>query len=125
MQTAAVTDPADDEQEHEPETVADVERTPHEPHAATLSEGPGFRTDLEQYAAERAEKYLDKAIDALASTLEKPTRYAKDRNAAAMNLINLALRRLPQAQGQVSAKVVLLDPAKAAAVLAKRLGLPE
>lgn len=110
--------------EEESETSEMLDSPPLAPTTVATLEGQGAEPDLEQYAAVRAAKWLDAAIDSLAGTLTKPTRYAKDRNAAAMNLINLALRRNP-GQAAQNTRVFVLDRAEAARTLARRLGLPE
>lgn len=95
------------------------------PHAAAtiVTSGSGQASDLEQYAARRAEEHLDAALCALREVLDKPGRNAQVRLMAAKEIIALALRRNQQASGAESDKVYVLDSVKAADSLRRRLGL--
>ena len=93
--------------------------SPRAPGAAIVTSGQG---NLEQYAAEVAASHLDAALKTLTEVMRAPNRNAQVRLLAAKEIINIALKRAPQAEGKLNAKVVLVDARRAAEVLAKRLG---
>lgn len=97
---------------------------PRTHHATTLS-GLGEAADLEQYAAVEAAKHLDDALKTLVAVMRNPNRNAQVQLMACREVINLALKRSPEAVSKQGTKVYVLDRAEAGRVLAKRLGLQE
>jgi len=98
---------------------------PLTPMVASLTSGSGETADLEQYAATEAARHLDEALKTLVAVMKNPNRNAQVQLMAAREVINLALKRSPEAVSKQGARVFVLDQGRAAQVLAKRLGLPE
>jgi hypothetical protein len=118
-------EPQDVSVEHESEGDETCDSRPLAPVVASLTSGSGETADLEQYAATVAAGHLDEALKTLVAVMKNPNRNAQVQLMAAREVINLALKRSPEAVSKQGARVFVLDRGEAAQVLAKRLGLPQ